>query len=187
MGSGRIDKFIVTIETGGFPIGTTVYSNSQGDKCFLNTELIGDYWSHSKDWKKQIAENKGIKMFEVGQKWIRRDGQVVTIEEVDDTGEDTFTIEAGGESYVEDGHYYESKSEHNYDLMEQVVEKSKRPNVAHYSKGEIQSIDLINTLNLNFNMGNIVKYACRDKSQDVEDLQKIIDYANFELEIIRND
>jgi len=58
----------------------------------------------------------------------------------------------------------------------------KLPDVEHYNKGLVQPIHLINSQNLNFNMGNVVKYACRDKGQDLEDLQKIIDYANFEIQ-----
>ena len=42
-------------------------------------------------------------------------------------------------------------------------------------------IDMVKELNLNFNEGNILKYLLRDKGQDVEDLEKIIDYANREL------
>ena len=42
-------------------------------------------------------------------------------------------------------------------------------------------IDMVKELNLNFNEGNILKYLLRDKGQDKEDLEKIIDYANREL------
>ena len=42
-------------------------------------------------------------------------------------------------------------------------------------------IDMVKELNLNFNEGNILKYLIRDKGQDKEDLEKIIDYANREL------
>jgi hypothetical protein len=43
-------------------------------------------------------------------------------------------------------------------------------------------IDLVKHWGLNFNEGNILKYLIRDKGQDVEDLQKIINYAKRELE-----
>jgi hypothetical protein len=43
-------------------------------------------------------------------------------------------------------------------------------------------IDLVKHWNLNFNEGNILKYLIRDKGQDVEDLEKIINYAKRELE-----
>ena len=42
-------------------------------------------------------------------------------------------------------------------------------------------IDMVKELNLNFNEGNILKYLLRDKGQDIEDLEKIIDYANREI------
>ena len=45
-------------------------------------------------------------------------------------------------------------------------------------------IDMVKELNLNFNEGNILKYLLRDKGQEVEDLEKIIDYANREKEYL---
>jgi hypothetical protein len=60
----------------------------------------------------------------------------------------------------------------------------KRPSVSHYSKGAIQPIDYINSNNLNFNLGNCIKYItrCNYKGTKREDLLKAIDYINFELE-----
>tara|TARA_R110002012_G_C11206317_1_gene560594 strand:+ start:283 stop:501 length:219 start_codon:yes stop_codon:yes gene_type:complete len=43
-------------------------------------------------------------------------------------------------------------------------------------------IDLIKHWNLNFNEGNILKYLLRDKGQDIEDLNKIVNYAKREIE-----
>lgn len=51
----------------------------------------------------------------------------------------------------------------------------------HYKTDSIDVIDFCKIYDLNFNMGNIVKYACRKKDQDIQDLQKIIDYAKREL------
>ena len=55
----------------------------------------------------------------------------------------------------------------------------------HY-QGTIQPIDLINAQNLNFNLGNVVKYVCRAGKKDgettIKDLNKAIDYLNFEIE-----
>lgn len=56
---------------------------------------------------------------------------------------------------------------------------------SHY-QGAIQPIDLINAQDLNFNLGNVVKYVCRAGKKDGEskekDLKKALDYINFELE-----
>jgi hypothetical protein len=48
-------------------------------------------------------------------------------------------------------------------------------------------IDICKAYNLNFNLGNIVKYAVRQKGQDIEDLEKIISYAKRELKHLKNE
>lgn len=59
----------------------------------------------------------------------------------------------------------------------------------HY-KGKIQPIDLINAQNLNFNLGNVVKYVCRAGKKDGEnilsDLEKAKNYINYEIERVKN-
>ena len=52
----------------------------------------------------------------------------------------------------------------------------------HYQTDSIDVIDFCKIYDLNFNLGNIVKYAARNKGQDEEYLKKIIDYAQRELE-----
>lgn len=58
----------------------------------------------------------------------------------------------------------------------------------HY-QGTVQPIDLINAQGLNFNLGNVVKYACRAGKKDGEsaekDLNKALDYIKFELARIK--
>ena len=58
----------------------------------------------------------------------------------------------------------------------------------HY-QGAIQPIDLINAQDLNFNLGNVVKYVCRAGKKDGEntlsDLEKAKDYINFEIERVK--
>ena len=55
----------------------------------------------------------------------------------------------------------------------------------HY-QGTIQPIDLINAQNLNFNLGNVVKYVCRAGKKQGEnilsDLEKAQNYINYEIE-----
>ena len=64
--------------------------------------------------------------------------------------------------------------------------EDKRPNVPHYKKGHIEPIDFINSHKLNFNLGNAIKYItrCNFKGTKREDIQKAIDYLNFELEMV---
>ena len=59
----------------------------------------------------------------------------------------------------------------------------------HY-QGTIQPIDLINAQDLNFNLGNVVKYVCRAGKKQGEnvlsDLDKAKNYINYEIERIKN-
>ena len=67
--------------------------------------------------------------------------------------------------------------------------KVGRPKVLHYLQGGIEPIDFINSNNINFNLGNAIKYItrCNHKGQKVSDLKKAIDYINFELEKEENE
>ena len=62
--------------------------------------------------------------------------------------------------------------------MEDMVKNPK-----HYARGKIQPIDLINQLNLNFNLGNIIKYVCRAdyKGTPMQDLEKAKEYLEYEI------
>ncbi len=63
--------------------------------------------------------------------------------------------------------------------------QKNRPKVHHYQQGVIEPIDYINSHDLGFNLGNTIKYItrCNFKGTKKEDLQKAIDYINFELEL----
>lgn len=57
-------------------------------------------------------------------------------------------------------------------------------NPSHYNK-QVPDIECIQVAQcFNFNRGNIIKYAwrCGDKGHPVEDLKKVIKYAEFEIE-----
>ena len=73
-----------------------------------------------------------------------------------------------------------------YDMKEPTINNQNTPN--HY-QGTIQPIDLINAQNLNFNLGNVVKYVCRAGKKQGEnilsDLEKAKDYINFEIERVK--
>ena len=62
------------------------------------------------------------------------------------------------------------------------------PTPTHY-QGTIQPIDLINAQDLNFNLGNVVKYVCRAGKKQGEnvlsDLDKAKNYINYEIERIK--
>lgn len=56
---------------------------------------------------------------------------------------------------------------------------------SHYTSGKIEVIDFIEDQNFNYHRGNAIKYICRagkkDKSKEVEDLEKAIWYLNREI------
>ena len=62
---------------------------------------------------------------------------------------------------------------------------SKNKTTPTHYQGTTQPIDLINAQNLNFNLGNVVKYVCREgKKQgesNLKDLMKAKDYINYEI------
>ena len=71
-----------------------------------------------------------------------------------------------------------------YDMKERTTNNTP----SHY-QGTTQPIDLINAQNLNFNLGNVVKYVCRAGKKQGEniltDLEKAKDYINFEIERVK--
>jgi len=75
--------------------------------------------------------------------------------------------------------------------QKKIVQKSNKESVrvdhpAHYNSGKIEVIDAIEDWNLNFSRGNAIKYIARaglkDKSTEVEDLQKALWYIQREIQ-----
>ena len=64
----------------------------------------------------------------------------------------------------------------------------KHSTPSHY-QGTTQPIDLINAQDLNFNLGNVVKYVCRAGKKKGEnalsDLEKAQNYINYEIERVK--
>ena len=73
-------------------------------------------------------------------------------------------------------------------LAEKLDDYKDNTTPSHY-QGTIQPIDLINAQNLNFNLGNVVKYVCRAGKKQGEnvlsDLEKAQNYINYEIERIK--
>lgn len=57
---------------------------------------------------------------------------------------------------------------------------------SHYTDGKIEVIDFIEDKNLNFNLGNSIKYISRagkkDPNKTIEDLKKAAWYLNREIQ-----
>jgi hypothetical protein len=61
----------------------------------------------------------------------------------------------------------------------------------HYRPGTYEAINVINAWELNFSLGNAVKYICRagrkDPNKEIEDLKKAIFYIQSEIDRIEAD
>ena len=57
----------------------------------------------------------------------------------------------------------------------------------HYNMGRIEVIDIIEDADLNFNLGNVIKYVLRapHKGEPVQDLEKALWYLGRELNRVR--
>lgn len=128
-----------------------------GDKVKIVSKKTGDCWSS--DGKMD--------------KWL---GKVMTIKVVTD---DYYRME-------ED--FHEGTLNMGWHWFEHMVEckvSEDRPQVDYYTQGNIECIDYIMDKNLNFNLGNVVKYVTRAglKTDDkLKDLEKAMDYLKFEIE-----
>lgn len=83
---------------------------------------------------------------------------------------------------------YNLAIERTITLAEHLNNKQSYNTPPHY-QGTIQPIDIINAQDLNFNLGNVVKYVCRAGKKKGEniltDLEKAKDYINFEIERVK--
>ena len=54
----------------------------------------------------------------------------------------------------------------------------------YYRRGPVQVWDFVRQQELNFHLGNVIKYVCRagHKNDDIEDLSKAIHYLSNEIE-----
>jgi hypothetical protein len=64
---------------------------------------------------------------------------------------------------------------------------SKVDHPAHYNKG-VEAIVVIESWNLNFNLGNVIKYVLRApyKGTEIEDLEKARFYITREIERLQS-
>ena len=84
-------------------------------------------------------------------------------------------------------HYFNKLNSDYYTFN--IIYNEYTTNTPTHYQGSIQPIDLINAQNLNFNLGNVVKYVCRAGKKEGEniltDLEKAKDYINFEIERVK--
>ena len=65
-----------------------------------------------------------------------------------------------------------------------MAETTNETGPEYYRRGPIQPWDFIRSQELNFHLGNAIKYICRadHKYDDIEDLSKAIHYLSNEIE-----
>tara|TARA_R100001443_G_scaffold67056_2_gene75929 strand:- start:323 stop:610 length:288 start_codon:yes stop_codon:yes gene_type:complete len=65
-----------------------------------------------------------------------------------------------------------------------MAETTNETGPEYYRLGSIQVWDFIRDKELNFHLGNVIKYVCRagHKEDDIEDLSKAIHYLSNEIE-----
>lgn len=67
----------------------------------------------------------------------------------------------------------------------------KISNPAHYTYSKFEPKDVIREYNLNFNLGNVIKYIVRAGRKDgntiLDDLRKARQYLDFEIEFLEKD
>ena len=73
-------------------------------------------------------------------------------------------------------------------IMFEIEEKEMINHPSHYNMGKYEAIDVIEGWNLNFNLGNAVKYISRAGHKDdiVQDLKKSLWYIEREIQRIEN-
>ena len=73
--------------------------------------------------------------------------------------------------------------------MFKIEEKEMVNHPSHYNMGKYEAIDVIEDWNLNFNLGNAVKYLARagHKGNIIEDLKKAKWYIDREIQRLENE
>ena len=73
-------------------------------------------------------------------------------------------------------------------LTFEIEEKEMVDHPSHYNMGKYEAIDVIEDWNLNFNLGNAVKYISRAGHKDdiVQDLKKSLWYIDREIQRLEN-
>ena len=76
-----------------------------------------------------------------------------------------------------------TRNSYNY-----IMKELKKPE--HYQTNSIDVIDLCNEYNINFNLGNVIKYCCRagkkENESTLKDLKKAKDYLDRQIKYLES-
>ena len=158
---------------------------------FIGREKYSTGMSYiSEPWKDTSNKDKFI--YEL---YSEKNEDIKSTMEIVDTASDTnkfkhfdlinIVINAVNE-LTEKENIYNNLSEDEGDKMEEVNKNVSHP--SHYNQG-IEAIDIIESWDLNFSLGNAIKYILRSpyKGKQIEDLEKARWYIDREINRLKGD
>jgi hypothetical protein len=143
----------------------------------------------------------------VGDKVRLRNGAVETVTELTLTGEDVYPVEVfwgtAEIAYTVDGLEW-LHEQHDRDIVEIIPAETSEETTddivvkpSHYTQFKIEPVTFVMENRLSFEIGNIVKYACRagsklypgqDETQSrITDLEKVRRYAEMEINRLKGE
>jgi len=72
------------------------------------------------------------------------------------------------------------------DCLSPAANAAKQVGGTHYNKHNIQPWNIIDEYKLDYYKGNAIKYILRDKTNNIEDIEKAIHYLEYWLELHPN-
>jgi hypothetical protein len=90
---------------------------------------------------------------------------------------------------IDDEVYLYFANNEEFATITKLAPESKQDKPKRYKDKEVHGMDVIALAkfwSLNFNEASILKYLLRDKDQDIEDMWKIVDFAQREHEYLTN-
>ena len=146
----------------------------------------------------------------VGDKVRLRNGAIEAVTNVDLTGCDIYPVDVfwGSDefvSYTQDGFYWHDRDPDDRDIVEIILAETSEETAqddivvkpSHYTQFKIEPVTFVMENRLSFEIGNIVKYACRagsklypgqDETQSrITDLEKVRRYAEMEINRLKGE
>ena len=144
----------------------------------------------------------------VGDKIRLRNGAIEVVTNVDLTGCDIYPVDVfwGSDelAYTQEGFYWHDHEPDDRDILEIIPAETSEETTddivvkpSHYTQYKIEPVTFVMENRLSFEIGNIVKYACRagsklypgqDETQSrITDLEKVRRYAEMEINRLKGE
>lgn len=116
---------------------------------------------------------------------VNRAGDVVTIKKIVDADSDLYGIVEDNDEYCWHSSMFDGLADES---TESPTTSDAVSHPSHYNVGKIEVIDFIEDKNLNFNLGNAVKYIARCQykvggTKRIEDLEKAMWYIQHQIAV----